>query len=462
MKKIYTLYLILVFFVAGFSQDYIDSLVNREKQIDKTRQHLIYEYRLPDWGYRQFYLNFSNSLGGQKRENQDVRRYNSNTNIHFAPYYILYSESEQKITSIEVILGTFFYHSVSENKNNSITSESILNQLRTDLNIDGSMSYFLTNDWFLSARTDNRLYFSESHDNDSYRTNGSSSSDRSVFITRDYDLSGRIGLGFGRLRNVTPVFRALRFNERLKDLKKQTGSPEELAELAAFFAQRSAYSETYDRATKYFYNNLPDKTIKILQNAQPWEIIYLDETWNEIIGNRLEGFDMDGGVSFDYEKNDNSDVYTTELFLLGLYLQQRYYHNICPSYQLGTNFYSSFSKSVNNNTPYNYLGKGKLQVENLWNLTDKVLTELDLGMESVFTSKEKWQRRDRYFSEITFRYFLENNISANLTASYNIYKNWPASVFFDYEDIQYNANYEDDKSWILQFSLTYFLERGLL
>ena len=260
------------------------------------------------------------------------------------------------------------------------------------------------------------------------------------------------------------MFRAIRFNERLKDLNKQTVQPESLKELAAFFSGKTSYNNVYSRSKKYFYYDLPQNIKTRLENAHPWEILYLDETWDEVIGERFEGLDITAGISFNYHKyNYPFTLPDQELFLSGIYLEQRFYHNINSFYQIGTNFYSSYSKAINKNTTYDFFGNGRLQIENLWNLTDKMLAEFGFGLESTFVSANKWERIDNYFADIQFQYFIENNMSANFRISYDLYYNWPGDISFTYNHQgYYNYQYEKEKYWHFQLNLMYFLERGLL
>jgi len=451
----------MVFYTVSFSQVSIDDLVKKDKQIDPDKEYLIYEYRLPDWGYNQFYFNASNSFNGLSRSDKDISQENFSTSVQFSPHFIKYHESEQTVFSLNSSINSSFHHSSSKSDQINYSSRSNANQLRIDLNADATYIRYMKDRWFLYTQTDNRLYFLEWHENSTYINNNNNDTDRGISLQRNIDLSGRIGLGYNRVRNVTPMFRALRFNERMEDLNR-TENPSYLSELAAFFAQRSGYSQAYDRPDKYFYNDLPDKIKSILNSSQPWEIIYLDETWDEIIGDRYEGWDITSGLLINYEKNKSNGPYLTELFLLGAYMEYRYYHNLSSFYQLGFDCYSSFTKSLNDNTSYEYLGKGQLQIENLFNLTDKMLAEINFTLESAFTSENIWQRRDRYLVHTILHYFLENNLSANFNASYNAYYNWPGNISFDYEDYSYrNSRYEEEKNWFITIGMTYFLDRGI-
>ena len=56
MKTIFVLIVLLFFCSVILGQEQIDSLVHKTKTIDPAYQHLIYDYRIPDWGYHRFYL----------------------------------------------------------------------------------------------------------------------------------------------------------------------------------------------------------------------------------------------------------------------------------------------------------------------------------------------------------------------------------------------------------------------
>ena len=217
------------------------------------------------------------------------------------------------------------------------------------------------------------------------------------------------------------------------------------------------------------YNAFPERVTKQINNLQPWEMMYLNEAFNEIIGDRYEGFELDGGIQFSHQHVINTNLYSDgELTLLGAYLDQQYYHNISTGYQIGVNTYASFSKPLNDNTPVHYLGRGSAEFLNLWNATDRILMELNLGYETGFASIDvfgylkQWQRWDRYRLSLSMDYFLENYLSIGTSITNIAYHYWPSTVDFEYDSRFFSGSgYDLEKNWSVSIDLRYYIMRGM-
>lgn len=464
MKLLGVVLVLLAFYSFTTAQNQIDSLIALDNEIDATNENLIYNYRLPNWGYKRIYLDFNGGFGGSLRKADTQSNDNDDFNFYIRPYYLGYYESENIISTIQSNLTTYYNYSEQDRQSSIDTSESEYSHFDLDFNINGNMHKYFTTEWFLNLNSKNSYDYRESDDNYFRINNGQESKSKDLDITREFRHSLHLGLGYGRIRNVTPVFRALRFNDRLKNLDgNKKLDREDIGELAEFLTRRSVYSQIHDRSDKYFYAALPKNVLNRLDGLKPWELMYIDDVWDEIIGDRMEGYDINGGLVITYNKSDDSNpTDDSELFLSGLYLEHRYYHNLSPCYQIGTHFYSSISTVMNDNTMYDYLGRGRLQLFNLWNLADRMLLELDFGLESGFASSKSWERMDQYFTDLNFRYIIEDNLSANVRFSYDSYYNWPGHLSFEYDGRYFNNwLYDTMDSWNVNFNMVYYLERDL-
>lgn len=464
VMRIVPLFFILCSFIIG--QDHLDSLVTLEKKIDTTKQYIIYDYRLPEWGYNRVYLNFSGNISGYKNTGKRNEEH-SNYSIQLTPNYTDYTESESMISLIQGSLVLYNSYQKQKVLNIDYTDNYRNTYMNTELNLDWDLQKYITTGWFIDFNTMNYFRYYENHSKTTVVNNGISQKSTSLLITRKFNPSVEIGVGYGRVRNVTPVFRALRFDERIKDLDASKAlNTEEITELSDFLTRRDVYNQIYDRPYKYFYSQIPKSVLNRLDKLAPWEVMYLNDTWSEIIGDRFEGFNIHGGLSVNYEKNIYSPGNnSTELFLTGPYLEQYYYHNISMCYQVGINSYCTFLKVANDNTTYKYFGRGRFQISNLFNVTDKILSELNLGYEVAFADSKteiRWQRIDNYFSDFSLIYFIENDLSLNTDISYNFFHNRPADLSFRYDGRNYyNSTYDKEKNWSIYLSLRYYIERGL-
>lgn len=483
MKFIYSVILGVVLCSMLYAQNKVDSLVHKSKKIDPQHHHLIYDYRIPDWGYHRLYLYFYASLYGNDEDNDknpSEREYtNSQYYGRFQPYFNLYQTSEKYIFSLySFVNSSYQYYQYRDEDDNDI-QKSIDRSFDHDFNLNGNLNQYYSRLFYLGYNTANSFEYNENRGQYKYidKNIGTTSDSKSSYIQRIYKTQFRFGPGLGRVRNVTPVFRALRFSERMRDIGKTAGlSEQDIKSLIHLFARESSYSSRYDRSSKYFYEELPKSISKQIKNLQPWEMIYLDEAFREIIGNRYEGFELDGGIQFSHQHA----VYTNisggdELTLLGAYVDQQYYHNISPGYQIGFNTYVSYSKPLNDNTPIHYMGRGTAEFLNLWNVTDRILMELNIGCETGFAlidamrylpgpdeTYEQWQRWDRYRLSLSMDYFLENYLSIGASIRNLAYHYWPSNVSFEYDNYQfYGSGYDLDKSWSVNIDLRYYILRDM-
>ena len=114
MKTTRIVLILLTFYSITIGQNQLDSLVALEKGIDTTKQYLIYDYRLPEWGYERFYFDFSGSITGNDRTAKANSMENNQHNIQLRPYYYRYTESENLISSIQSSLRTYYRYGKDE------------------------------------------------------------------------------------------------------------------------------------------------------------------------------------------------------------------------------------------------------------------------------------------------------------------------------------------------------------
>jgi len=477
MKTFLSVFSFLVMCSSLFGQTRLDSLVEKPKKIDPNLEHLIYEYRIPDWGYRRFTTSFTTRLYGQDRDSKDEDYNTKSFSGQIYPNFKLYKESEKSVLNITSMIRADYQYRKTEREENSGEQENKGDMKDIQLRIISDLNRYITRLFYLNLDLIDFFEYRESTQKEIYEDINGIIKSKSTSISRFYETDFRIGIGMGRVRNVNPVIRALRFDGRLRDINKSSDLNEgAIKELAYLYTRQPGYSSTYDRYKKYFYDALPASVVSEVNNLKPWEMLYLDEVFDEIIGDRYEGFELDGGLALHHEHSIYSNsTGEQELTLLGLYIEQEYYHNFTPAYQFGTNIYASYSKAVNENTTINYMGRGFIRFLNLWNLTDRLLVEFELAYETGFASideiyytpvglgtEEQWERRDRYNAYLSLNYFIENNLLIDATLSNDAYKNWPSDLSFEYDGRSFRSfNYDKEKMWNIRIGLRYYFLRGL-
>ena len=100
MKTIFVVIVLIFYCSILFGQDQIDSLIKQPKKIDKDHQHIIYDYRLPDWGYHRFYVNLSAISSVKDHDYENEIRKEQMYNGQINPSYYRYKISEKTTYTI--------------------------------------------------------------------------------------------------------------------------------------------------------------------------------------------------------------------------------------------------------------------------------------------------------------------------------------------------------------------------
>ncbi len=451
-----------------------DTLFKFKSGITAENKHLLYNYRLPDWGYSKALIEFElRGSGYHYNEYVNLSTVNENYSYLLLPSYSRYYEGEKKIYFQYAELSNDYSY---EQRKDKTPLTRIITDKRKELRLSlgNSIKSYLNKSLYTHLKSDN--YFDYYDSKYSVQQGSSNSTATMVFknnsFSRRYNTRLNLGIGLGRLRNITPIITALRFNERLTLLTGKNHLDEaDIMALSELFTKANGFYSTYDRSQKYFYAMLPDSVKNTLKNLSPWQFLYLTEVTQEIIGDRRQGFDSNLGLNVEYFKNiPGQGISGQEQFLLGVSTNETYYHNPTLNYQIGVQLNGSFRKALNKNTMTDYVGDLRFEVVNLWSVIDRILLEFNLSIESLFGQSDfasnlpykNWARLDKYMAEITLDYFVENYLSIYSTAGliyrYNFSDNL---LLYNYSDFYNTAGYKDGKSWNFRVGMRYYLDRRM-
>ncbi|MDR8391250.1 hypothetical protein NC796_08880 [Aliifodinibius sp. S!AR15-10] len=376
------------------------------------------DYRLPDWGYSNFGLDLSHmsSVSDSKYDQRNISRF-SNT-IQISPTYRLYRESEQKILNLFSSVGLNYNNSKIESRGYD-NSERQTKNLNIDSQINISLKNYQSENIFLYGAGD----FSVTYNRRKNFQPGNTS------IGRDVSIKPEIGIGFGRIRNINPMIRAVRLEERLRAIGQDALNRVQLLNAANQFTKYDGYQKSYDRSEKYFWQDMNRATGSALSGLKPYDMMYLTDIFDEVIGTRFEGWELIAGVRFRYtnyldrKDQDSSQGSTSIIKTIGPYLRGRLYHNISLNHQIGA--FGSLNQSYplgssNSAVDYNWNASTTLGVEWLWTVSDRwfLNTEVrnrysrikrtianDLGS----GNSTRWTNNLSLSSYLT--YFLENKLA---------------------------------------------------
>ncbi len=414
----------------------VDTLFKFGSGINSQYKHMLYDYRLPEWGYAIALIDFETDGHGYHYNAEDLSNSSENYSYQLLPSYSRYSESEKKICSQYIKINNGYSYQ-QHKQNTSVISLTTDKRADFRLMLGNSSKRYFNDLLYLHFASDHYFQYSDSKYS-SKRSNSNGNLTvvfKNISISRNYNTQLNLGIGLGRLRNITPIIRAMRFNERLSLLTgKNDLSETDIMTLSELYTKEYGFISTYDRSQKYFYAMLPNSIKNTIKNLSPWQFLYLTDVSQEIIGERYQGFDSNLGLMMEYNKNiPQHGISGQEQFLLGVYLNGTYYHNPTLNYQIGVLFNGSFRKAVNKNTMTDHVGRVLLHVVNLYNVMDRTLLEFNLGIESLFghsnvdehSTFPRWARMDQYLAEVTLDYFIENNLSiysnAGLTQRYRLF-----------------------------------------
>lgn len=504
----YTLLLITILVNAITLQAQQDSATREDfvpqiKILDQKFFKELLKYRLPTWGFKVF------SISGETSNRHSIYEIETNTlmnapyiydhqsnmttiDLNLNPEYRWYVESDNSIQSLRVSSPLVINQENYDSSGRTYSADSLLQQSKSDnaqfeLQFNPEISY--THFTYLSSESD--FYYGINNISTAKYYNRTTNSEsefaqdetwNSQYNYENYDNqfgnSLIIGIGYGRMRNVSPVLKATRFLERAAyRLGNSTVTDSLIYNVAQQFAKQSAYSQTGFRQEKFFWNDLFEVS-GLGTQFTPFDVNYLQEVNLEALGNRYEGYNIDASVvlnynyNFDRQKSVRDDTLTQDYY-------RNYSHLIryggLLSFVYSKNFSLKMQYRTNSNVSYqfgkwsgneDYNGKDTGNWFNFYHsqqflylFSDKFYVVSDFG---VFGSSikrnleyETFHSMNTLFFQNGFSYFLER--STLITAHLSYYK------LFDGQDESSNdsSNFQrnsdrNDQQYFLRVSIKHF------
>lgn len=396
------------------------------------------DYRLPEWGYTDWQIDFGAS-GYKLDENEKHDKSElSQLSLTLTPRIFIFKESEKQLTSVDGYLTKW----------NSFLSSKDIEKGYSNRKIESGI-----NQWMIHLISERRTYNSSKYvrvspefnflyhrDIDKFTVNyfspPSVTKEKYNTLDRYYDINVTLGMGFGRVRNVTPVIRALRLNERLKTINKDAEFDQsQIDQVAVEFSKYHSYQKIYDYPDKYFWNslsaNLPDLT--------PFESHYLNDIFNEITGERLEGAEIDAGFRITkidrvtkFKSDFENDKFNAKAGFLGPQLHVRVYHNYSLKGQIGFVGQANWDFRINKKkyNPIENILQFQLSADHLYVVTNQILIDIKPSYSRVILKSEFDD--DKYTSSLlslnsSISFFIEDRFSINGSADWGYLKNRPYS-----------------------------------
>lgn len=210
---------------------------------------------------------------------------------------------------------------------------------------------------------------------------------------------------------MNPSIRSLRLGERLSALTSdQVMDSQDYLLAAEHLTKFSAYNNIYDRPEKYFWGDMNTQISPNLSALNPFDLLYLTDTLKEAIGSRMEGWEIEGSLAFDwttrYRRDDsyeNGSIAPKHSTLISQ-ISGRWSKNLSLKHQLGlsANFTSFMRlKPDDGNTTFTTVNASWL-----YNITDRILSTTNTFFYYRFSGSSGFFNVS---SEID--YFIENRFS---------------------------------------------------
>lgn len=435
---IYIITLIASLINLSFAQSSIS--FGNKKNIDP-----VLSYRLPAWGYSTFFIDMS---GTAHYNSRNIIESNKNKGYLFKsklnPAFRGYHESEQYIGNYQLSFGfSNRYEHINYTKYN-MSNPSTTNRQEdyvSGFNFSGLLQrYIFKNFFFLLNGNTSGDYL-----NLSIKTTNRADETRAY---KHFNIEFKPGIGIGRIRNVTPVLRALRLQERCKALISGLSiGDDEIHKVAQEIAKISGYEVIYQREARYFWQNVL-KQAENISTVTPFEVHYLTDILKENIGTRYEGWNIIMGLQT--SKPDKAK------WILGGFSTANWYKNFSLEHQTHLTLYGTYLKYPDEK----YYGEEwvvlGMNINYLWLLTDRIYWNSLLG--SRWTSNKGKDNRsifdNLYKLESSLVFYIENGFNFNINLLLDLSK----------RKEKYDINPENIitfRSSELTFGFTYYFDRRL-
>ena len=282
------------------------------------------------------------------------------------------------------------------------------------------------------------------------------------YNTKDQNYNLTAGIGWGRLRNVTPVVEAIRLQERLKQINAINNDLDEktIEDAAQKFSQYSYYSEAHDRPDKVFWQDM-EKTLSTdgvtLSGLNQYADSYLREVLNEVRFSREEGIQTSINFTMNYFNNYSNESFNAYELSEQLYAQLngtlKYSHQLDLNSQIyfNLNFGGGPNVIANVQVRQNYFVNSSIGYD--YELTDRLVATINDGFSLQLYDASIQGKSISDNISFVLHYFVEDHLS--LTADYSWNYNNNKNIINLIEKAEgYNNS--------LTVGFTYYLDRGLI
>jgi hypothetical protein len=427
-------------------------------------------YRLPTWRWSRWTLGGNGRADWQSSERGRSDGSDRSVRLELFPSYQARWEGEERLASLFAapqlsLSGERFQSPDSEGERDRRSTDAFFS-----LNTGGDVQEYIGDRIFLLADGDGRASHSRRRSEEGGRP---ILTDLSTRVRANL----RLGVGWGRVRVVTPVIRALRVRERLRAVAPGASLSDEQVQAAARqLARRPGYAAVYDRPDKYFWRDFFERAG--LADRSAFETFYVADVLREPVGIRREGAEVQIGPAGTYEyalnraeRNGRLEQRTRrERGTLGGFVRGRWVRNVTLNHQLGGTADLEYLHFVDSQGPLDHEVKAFLEGQWLWVIADRIRLDTrlraDLRYSDALVGENPADRDDvrpfnRYTASSALRVFVENSLSFTLGAELRYRYDWVGGRRRYRFDERAGSPAVEEAEVGLRFSVDYILSRAL-
>jgi hypothetical protein len=382
--------------------------------------------------------------------------YNSDLTYSLSPKYSYLNERDDQIFSFNANFnGSYNW------KNEKLSSDVYDYDNKTitfDLGVSSSYSKYLNPDELFFSVSSNMVFNIKDRYMDHQVNHFNTFYDGEKL--QNYNLF--LGFGFGKIRNVTPVVSAIRMQERLKQLNLLNNDLSEdiINDLAMQFSKSGYYDSIYNRAEKYFWQDIENVLAKdgiSLKGLNQFGSSFLHDVTKEIRFLRSEGLAAGVNMQLNYFNHfisvtsDANKIYEQFNIMGNAYLN--FSHQLSLNSQIGGNISLSGGPNIIKRSDYKQNYSVGLNLGYDYELTDRFVLSCKNTLSLLFVNQKNPETQLKILNNnlsLSLDYFIEDMVSLNATYS------------LQYSEEKYQSNKSTNNINNILIGITYYLNRGFI
>jgi hypothetical protein len=291
--------------------------------------------------------------------------------------------------------------------------------------------YFEPDTWFWFAEGQGHGGFSDNRNEFSQSNRGVDTSGRGYDRFRNYQFSAGIGVGFGKMRDGQSVFATLRILDKLEEdgALERPLTHDEILRLVDYLARQGEYASMQDRYSKYLVRDIFNELVnmKILRNpgANAYEVIRASEVLSENIEPRLFGWRLAASVLHGASESDQEgDQYSSVVKNSREYLKAQ--ADCGYPVSLNAQLSANLAITIPREDPQRRIDL-TLGARASYQIGERIDASIGYALYRVSTARatddsENFERDLTHQVDLRFNFFIENNVSFNVTGGYRYNK----------------------------------------